>query len=278
MSFLFASPNLQKADENKSAKSESAVDKGVANQDAQIGGMVKTSLVSHSPLTAAVSSGKMGGGSRGSRKVIKDLTTGRLADPKSCIQRVFSTETPIGFRLASGDNTPFNAIQSFVNLTTISSSTTLEVDTGFSFSASTLGVSASATGFFDQYRIMEIEVLFVQRRQATVATANPGSFAVVVDYDNNTTAALSVLDNYANVNIGSGIESFYVRFVPHIASSIATTAGGVVSGGNLARQWIDSANTTVAHFGVKTAWSTTTDIVYTKDVHVRAWIQFRNVF
>jgi len=225
---------------------------------------------------SATASSKSGG--RGARKVIKDLGVGRLTDPKSCVQRVFSSETPIAFRLACGDNTPWNTIQSFANLTTIASSTTVEVDTAFSFSVSTLGVSNSLLSCFDQYRIMEIEMLIVQRRQATVASANPGTFVVVVDYDNNAANAMTTLDNYANVQMGSGIDSYYVRFVPHSAVSVATTAGGVVSGGNVSRQWLDSANNTVAHFGVKTAWSTSTDIVYTKDVHVRAWIQFRNVF
>lgn len=230
---------------------------------------VKTAAV------AAASSKQQSG--RGARTVIHDLSTARLTNMRSCVQRVFSSETPIGFRLAAGDNKPWNTIQSVANLTTIASSNAAEVDTAFSFSATTLAVSGALLGAFDQYRIMEIEMLIITRRNAVVAAANPGSFAAVVDYDNNTSTALSVLDNYANVQISSGVDSNYIRFVPHSSVSVGTTSGGVVSGGNVSQQWLDSNNATVAHFGVKTAW-TQTDIVYTKDVHVRAWLQFRNVF
>jgi len=268
MSFLFGS---------KSADGVQSETERSSSKDHEVKSVADAGTKLPSTTTAVIAVSSRGSRGRGARSVIRDLSVARLTDPTSSVQRIFSLETPIAFKLAVGDNKPWNTIQSVAALTTIVSSNLIEVDTGFSFSASTLAVSASLLGAFDQYRFMEIEVLTIARRTPQTAAAIPGTFAIVVDYDNNTAAALSVLDNYANVQICSGADCTYTRFVPHSAVSVGTTSGGVVTGGNVSRQWLDSNNATVAHFGVKTAW-TSTDVAYTRDVHVRAWLQFRNVF
>jgi hypothetical protein len=164
------------------------------------------------------------------------------------------------------------AIQGF-----FTSSTTVEVDTGKGFSINDLtGSSATTVQSFDQYRIDWLECWLAPRvTNTTTTTANFGVLASVVDYDNATSTSLAALEAYGNVFLASGIVGRYHAFKPHAAAPLVLAAGGTANVLNVVSPWVDSVNLGVAHYGLKTAISTT-DFAYPFDIFVRFHISLRN--
>jgi len=173
-------------------------------------------------------------------------------------------------------NKPYKITQEVFSSAFISTSTTLLTLKAVSFQLADLTQFASFTAVFDQYMITEIECWITARLEGeAAATTNTGYMFSVVDYDDKT-ALTSIADaqSYTNVLATPGMMSHYRRFVPHIA--IASYSGAFTSFTNSGPQWIDSASSSVQHYGLKTV-NTTTDAVYTYDLNVRYHISFRNI-
>jgi len=175
------------------------------------------------------------------------------------------------------NNAVFRVVQSYETPGFAVSSAALTTYTASIFTVNFLDQITSLTAVFDQYKIEMVEVWLTPRCGVVIdnATANMGTFHTVIDYDdNNVLTTIGQALDYANVVVSSGCVGHYRRFVPHIA--VAAYSGTFTSFANETAPWIDAASPTVAHYGMKTAW-TTTDIVYTYDLQVRIHTAWRNV-
>ncbi len=179
------------------------------------------------------------------------------------------------FPLASSlDNQPYNFVRS-VSLGPITSSTSVDVKTNFSFKLSDIDDYTSFTGVFDQYKIKLVEVLFLPRTNSSSTTNNVGIFGVAPDYDDvsNVTNLAGLLD-YSTATAAEGYSPQRRVIEPHVATALYS--GSVfTSFGNATSQWIDAASPDVPHYGMKTIW-TATSAVCNMDVIVKYWVQFRN--
>jgi len=175
------------------------------------------------------------------------------------------------------NNAVFRFVQSYETSAFASSSATVTTYTASIFTVNFLDQITSLTGVFDQYKIEMVEVWLTPRCSVVIdnATANMGTFHTVIDYDdNNLLTTIGQALDYTNVVVSSGSAGHYRRFVPHIA--VAAYSGTFTSFANETAPWIDAASPSVAHYGMKTAW-TVTDIVYSYDLQVRLHSAWRNI-
>lgn len=174
------------------------------------------------------------------------------------------------------DNRVYPFIQSVAAIT-ITSSNVANVFNAFSFSLSQLDQVSSLIAVFDQYRIRMVEVEFLPGVNDNNTTAtNTGLFTTVIDYDDSSslTSFNQALD-YSNALTGTGYEAQRRVFQPHAA--LAAYSGTFTSYGNVQSPWIDCSSTTVAHYGVKTAWTPTSVTGQIMTMLPKFWIEFRNV-
>lgn len=119
--------------------------------------------------------------------------------------------------------------------------------------------SSAATGVFDQYKILEIDLQFRPRsnalNQVNVASPNdllPG-LMVVVDYDDDTALSTKTdAQQYDNVVRAQAYEGVRVRFRPTIDPAIF--ASGAFTGYAIEesdKMWLDINSNTISHYGVK---------------------------
>jgi len=173
------------------------------------------------------------------------------------------------------DNKPYNIIQSLIS-GTLTSSVTNPTYSSFALVLASFDQYTNFTSTFDQYRIPLVEVTYVPTVNIiTASTSYSGRFLSVVDYDdsNNLTSVQQAAD-YSNVKISEGFKVHKHTFVPHVA--LAAYSGSFTSYVNEPAPWIDATSTGVYHYGTKTAWEIT-GAVYTYQIQVKAWLQFRNV-
>lgn len=187
---------------------------------------------------------------------------------------LFSSGRPPFFKTLK--NEQIYEMAHMVTFTPISSSTLVSVSTAYGPSIAGIGDISSLTAVFDQYRIVMIEMWFIPRIMGvTAATAQPGLFATVLDFDdNNVLSSFQQALDYQNVVVSSGAEGHYRKWKPHCAMSAYAGAFGAFA--NVESPWIDAASTSVNHYGCKTEWQAT-DVVYTMDVVGRFTVQWRNV-
>lgn len=177
---------------------------------------------------------------------------------------------------SSFDNQVFNVIKT-VGLGTITSSTVAEVKTNYSFKFSDINDNASLASVFDQYRIKMVEILFIPRvTENATASANFGLFAVAPDYDDtaNVSTFAALLD-YSTCTTSSGANPQRRVIRPHTALA-AYGSGAFSSYANMTDTWIDAANTSVEHYGMKTTW-TATSVATSIDVIAKYHVQLKNV-
>jgi 2'-5' RNA ligase len=180
-------------------------------------------------------------------------------------------------RLLAADNAPYEIVQTVEYQNACGSSTLAPTFSQFSFAFSNLDQYLSLSAVFDQYRIMEIECSFIPHLTVVNTVAlYAGMFSTVVDYDDATPlTTVGQANDYQNCLTTGGSIPHKRRFTPHTA--VAAYGGGVfTSYTNLTHPWIDTTSPGVNHFGLKTAWTTTsTNAEY--DLSVRYRLQFRNV-
>jgi hypothetical protein len=161
---------------------------------------------------------------------------------------------------------------------TITATPTSDLKTNFNFALSAANVTA---GFFDQYRIEAIRFTVAPQNNAiglvTNSTTTLSPFYCVIDYDDSTSLAnVSAALAYSTCVVANPGESIERVFKPRIA--VAGYTGGFTGFTNMADQWIDSASTTVLHYGVKTLVSgvaAAQTLLQSWDVTVEYFINFR---
>jgi len=189
---------------------------------------------------------------------------------------IWSLAKPVSFKLPSNDNRVFKVNDRYT-ISAITSSTSTTVAGCINMVINSIGNITPLQQIFDQYRITKIEVLFIPQANyiAAAATATPGMFHTVVDYDDSTNLASeqAALD-YENVLTGSFSDGQRRSFVPHAA--IAAYQGTFTGYANVASPWIDAAYPSVNHFGVK-YWVTQASTASLMDVYITLFCEWRNV-
>ncbi len=158
-----------------------------------------------------------------------------------------------------------------------------------SFELTDLQQVATFTALFDQYRIDKIHFRIRPRNQtinlASIASPNQASprMYVVADHDDaSAPAALTDLYQYDNVvELGPG-DSADIILEPSITPAVY--AGGAFTGygvqSSTEGMWIDVANTSVPHYGIKfglTGLQVSATYVYIWEIDAWYQISFRNV-
>lgn len=140
---------------------------------------------------------------------------------------------------------------------------------------------AQLAAVFDLYRIVELEYRYVPRMTVpeAIGITTPGVFHTCVDFDDSTplTTVAGILD-YPSCKLwapGQPNNNLIQRFKPRISMAVWA---GAFAGYNAApgTQWLDSVNAGIAYYGVKTAWTVTSSVMY-MDLYVTARMQFRQV-
>jgi hypothetical protein len=167
---------------------------------------------------------------------------------------------------------PHNFVDSLQNLAYFTTSTVSNTFAGTFFALSSMNDASEYAAVFDQYRIMAVEITIMPSTQ-TVAGLT-GHLLSAVDYD-DVAAVTPALNAQKGTVIISNLQDTIVRsFTPKIAIAAYSGAFTAYSVGP-AQTWINTASTTVQHYGHKlTANPTTTAITY--DLYTRVWFQFRN--
>lgn len=156
----------------------------------------------------------------------------------------------------------------------------------WAFCAADIPNIASFGAAFDAYRIEEIQFRLKSKNNAVflAGTASPNnaspSLFVVVDQDDNTTpTTMSELQQYDNCNEVTAQDSLDIIFTPAITPSVFS--GGAFSGYSIdadGKTWLDLANTSIPHYGIKLGLSAlVASTTFKWDWEVSAWykISFR---
>jgi len=192
----------------------------------------------------------------------------------SAVQEVFSSNSPLGFTISSPDDQIFTFTQS-VTFGPYVTSTSAESDFGINFTLASLPGSSGLVAVFDQYRIDLVQLLLIPRYDfSTTTSTNSGLLYSAIDYDSTAAATVSALQQYANVQISTGLDSRRATFKP--AANINVQAGTGTGQTPMTSPWIDSANATVQHRGFLFS-VTQTDAVYTYDAPCKLRISFRSL-
>lgn len=159
----------------------------------------------------------------------------------------------------------------------LTSSLTVPVFGAFNFAFNQIDDYASFAPVFDQYRIDWVEWLSQPDNtvNANAATTTNGQLASVVDFDDsNVLSTVGEAFDYNTAVVSTGSFQHYHAFKPRIA--VAAYSGAFSSFANQSSQWIDIASPGVQHYGVKVAWSVSTNAVFSQQVFYRLHVSLRS--
>jgi hypothetical protein len=201
-------------------------------------------------------------------KPIKLVTP--LAKDGQCFS-VLSQGYP-GRNISRYDHKPYMVRQVVFASNAFSTSTMADGFPLLNFNVSGLDQASTLAALFDQYRICAVELLITPKVSPS-STLIATEWASVLDYDDST--ALSTYAqamDYQNCVVSTVYQTQYRLVVPHAKSNLAATnnAGSVVS------PWIDWADTSITHYGVKMATKQTASAI-AFDVTYIFWVENRNV-
>ena len=167
-------------------------------------------------------------------------------------------------------------------------STSSDVFASFAFALADIPNISSIGALFDQYRIEEIQFRLRSRNPA-VFVANSASpnystpqSLLVIDRDDNTApTTLLELQQYDNCQSYQAQDNIDVIFKPSITPSVFS--GGAFSGyavDESGKYWLDVANTSIPHYGLKLGLSAlvaTTTQKFDWDIEAVYKVSFKNV-
>jgi hypothetical protein len=104
---------------------------------------------------------------------------------------------------------------------------------------------------YDQYCIYSVTARFMFEFSNTGAT--PGEFLSAIDFDSATTpTGPGALENYSTFEVMSITQGCcQTRFVQPCVTPLVFQGATIITSYSVARQWIDSADTAIPHFGLK---------------------------
>lgn len=170
------------------------------------------------------------------------------------------------------NQTPHNFVDSLQNLAYFTTSTVSNTFAGTFFALSSMNDASEYAAVFDQYRIMAVEITLMP--STLTVSGLTGHILCAIDYDDVATTTPALMAQKSTVVISNLQDTVVRSFTPKIA--LAAYSGAFTSYSVApAHTWINTASTTVQHYGLKiTANPTTTAITY--DLYTRVWFQFRN--
>jgi hypothetical protein len=194
--------------------------------------------------------------------------------PYKALWNILSQSMPHQLDPRPEDNRVFQFTQQ-VDLGTVVTTSNAVATTGSQiFTFGQIPNSTSYAALFDQYRIDEIE--FWLYTTVLNSSGVAGTLYSAVDYDGAPTLSVAQISQYSNVLLGPIALGHYHRFKPHVA--IASYGSGAFSSyANAASQWVDSAYTTVSHFGVVITCGVTGTNALTIEGQARFHFSARNV-
>jgi len=147
-------------------------------------------------------------------------------------------------------------IQRWVTVSDVSQAAGADTFSTYQFQINDVSSTTDFSALFDQYRFVAVKCEFRPRFD----TANLGSVAAnklgrlysVLDYDDNTAPTLlTQLKEYQSCKI-TRFDQDHVRLLtPHMALGTLNQAGTFVARSNVPPRWIDLADLTVVHYGIK---------------------------
>lgn len=133
------------------------------------------------------------------------------------------------------------------------------------------------TALYDMYKINGIRWRFSPRANSAEAGTNQGLIKLFtgIDYDDITTPSLTDILQYESLRVTQSNKD-HVRFVrPRVAKAVYQTSVG--TGYSAGRGWIDCANPTVAHYGLKWVLQQLPAGNQSYDLQVTYYLSFKNV-
>lgn len=147
------------------------------------------------------------------------------------------------------------------------------------FRLSSLPDASDFTALYDQYRIKAIRWQLMPRGNSSdlgTAGAQQTRLFSVIDYDDGVIpTTINQLCQYQNLKVTSTTQQHVRYFKPMIRREINNGGGGTAN--EPARAWLDVANSTVDHLGVKLALQGPVSGTITYDVLVTYYLAFKNV-
>lgn len=134
----------------------------------------------------------------------------------------------------------------------IAQSVLANVQGAYQFTLDALPNYTEFTALFDQYKIVEVEMIFVPGANESVSSAaNSGVNFTVIDYDdaNVLGTGTAAYLQYENCLMTQSTETIRRVIKPRAAMGLLT--GGSAYVGNIAAPWIDCSNASVPHYGLK---------------------------
>jgi len=143
-------------------------------------------------------------------------------------------------------------IQATFKDTVLTSAIGAVVEKNQSFTFSQVPDYLSYTAVFDQYCIHSACVRIMLQAQAIGTAITVGRLITAIDFDNvGNLASETALEAYASASVVEGVPGKSVERVVKPTVAPALWAGGAFSGYGIARQWVNSSNPGVPHYGVR---------------------------
>jgi len=139
------------------------------------------------------------------------------------------------------------AVDTFTISSFLTTSTATNTYNAQAFTLSNFSMNSAYTALFDQYRVDQLEV-WLEPTNSQGATVF-GELITAVDLDDANAPTTASLGDKQGALVGLGAGGRYHCWKPHVA--VATYGGAFTSYGNVPAMWIDSASTSVQHYGFK---------------------------
>lgn len=150
------------------------------------------------------------------------------------------------------------------------------VGTAINFKLSDLPNASEFTQLYDQYQIKGVKITLIPRYTDVNVGQTQGNVWSVLDYDDsNVPTSIDTLMQYQNVKRTrmNQIHSRYLK--PAVSKEVYAT--GIATSYSMAKNtWMDAANDSVEHYGIK-MWFDTRQVLTTIDVQLKFYLAFKNV-
>lgn len=147
------------------------------------------------------------------------------------------------------------------------------------FKLSDLAAITEFTNLFDQYRILQAELMVMPRISQTIdanVVSNPVIYTVP-DYDGSAVTTLTQMLEYSNCNVHDARVPFSITIRrPRISVAAREAGSGAYTGAMSTTGWLDCSDTDVEHNGIVIGVPSQPTVTRWY-LHARLHMEFRNV-
>lgn len=169
----------------------------------------------------------------------------------------------------------YDIFQAFISNGYLQSSATVPTYTAININLNQFPQATSLAAVFDLYRCMTVEYTLEPVISSVDSISNnAGTLFTALDYDDsNVPSSTTTLLEYANCITTVGYLPVVRTQIPAIA--VAAYSGAFTSYAERQRMWLNCSSLTIQHYGMKTAWTNTSNTAFQYNLYVRAWFQFK---